>query len=85
VVQLLAVQKFLLHSNVSRLPLWPGQSPVQYVPVAVFPGVKQSGHEGEHSPAYGVEIKNNCSNMLTPAFVFVASSGTSLTLRVGCV
>jgi hypothetical protein len=69
VAQLLGVQKFLLYSKVSRPPLGPGQ----YIPVAVFPGVKQSGHEGDPSPACGVEIENNWSNI----FIFVAYAGTS--------
>ena len=76
-VKLPAGQKFLLYSKASGPHLQPGQPPIQWAPVAVFSGVKQSGHEGDPSPAYGVEIKNNWSNILTPAFVFVTCAGTS--------
>jgi hypothetical protein len=67
-VQLLALINFILYSKASRPPLVSRQHPIHWVSGAIFTGVKHSGHEGDHSAAYGVEIKNKRSNVFTPTF-----------------
>jgi hypothetical protein len=42
----------------SRLALRSTQAPIQWVPGAVSQGVKQQGHEADHSPQFIAEIKN---------------------------
>ena len=49
--------------NMSRI-LGPTQSLIQYVQGGVsFPGNKWAGNEGDHSPTYDAEVKNewNCT------------------------
>lgn len=41
-------------------------SPIQRV-LKLFPGVKQPGHEGDHSPPFGAEVKNEYSYTSTLA------------------
>jgi hypothetical protein len=36
----------------------PNQSPIQWVPGALSPGVKQTGREAHHSPPFSAEVKN---------------------------
>jgi len=42
---------------VSRLALGPTQPPIQWVPGALSLGVKQQGHEADHSPPSSAEVK----------------------------
>jgi hypothetical protein len=48
-------------SKISRPALGPTLSPIQWVPEAVFPGVKRLGREVDHSPPPGDELKNELS------------------------
>jgi hypothetical protein len=38
----------------------PTQSPTQWVKDAHSPRVKRPGHDADHSPPYGTEVKNEC-------------------------
>jgi hypothetical protein len=51
-------QEIFLYSTASRTALGPTHSPVQCVPGAVTPGVKQPGREADRSPLSGDKIKN---------------------------
>jgi hypothetical protein len=55
-----------LFTTVSRMALEPTQLPIQWVPGALSLGVKQLGHEADHSPTYSAEIKNAWSYTSTP-------------------
>jgi hypothetical protein len=50
----------------SRLALGPTQSPSQWELGALSPGVKQSGHEADHSPPSSAEVKNVWSYISIP-------------------
>jgi hypothetical protein len=45
-------------SMLSRPALGSTQTPIQWVPGAVSPGVKQSGCETDHSPPTNAKVKN---------------------------
>jgi hypothetical protein len=47
---------FLL-TTASRVALGPTQPPIQWVPGALSLGVKQLGHEADHSPPSSAEVK----------------------------
>jgi hypothetical protein len=51
--------KIFLFSILSRPALTPAQSPVQLVLGALALGVKQPGHEADHSLLSSVEVKND--------------------------
>jgi hypothetical protein len=48
------------------------QPPVQCVPEALSPGLKQPGHEAEHSPPTSAEVKKNWIYKATPPYAFMA-------------
>jgi hypothetical protein len=48
-----------LFSIASRPALGPTQPPIQWVPRALFPGVKRSVCEADHSPPSRAEVKND--------------------------
>jgi len=50
----------------SRLALGPTQPPIQWVPGALSLGVKQLGHEADHSPPSSAEVKNMWSYTSVP-------------------
>jgi hypothetical protein len=50
--------KIFLFSTASRLALGPTQPPIQWVPGTLSTGVKQLGHEADHSPPFSFEVKN---------------------------
>jgi hypothetical protein len=56
-VRFLAGQNFSL-PTASRLALGSTQPPIQWVPGAIATEVKGRVHVNEHSPQYGIEIKN---------------------------
>jgi hypothetical protein len=56
---------FLL-ATVSRWVLRATQLPIQWIPAVVSSGVKQSGHEADHSSPSNAEIKNVCSYTSAP-------------------
>jgi len=47
-----------LFTNVSRQALGPSQSPIQWVPAAVYLGVKRLGREADNLPPSSVEVRN---------------------------
>jgi hypothetical protein len=51
-------QDFFLFPTVTRPALVPTQPTIQWVPGALSPGVKQQGHEADHSPPSSAEVKN---------------------------
>jgi len=56
----------------SRPPLSPIQPPIQGVQGALSPGMKQSGHEADHSPPSSAEFKNGWLYTYIPHYVFMA-------------
>jgi hypothetical protein len=44
---------------------WPTQPRIQWVPRGLSLGVKRPGHEYDHSPPSGAEVKNACSYTYT--------------------
>jgi hypothetical protein len=57
-----------LHDLITNTPT---QSLIQWVPEAVFPGIKRPGREADHSPPSGADVKNAWSYTSTPPYVFV--------------
>jgi hypothetical protein len=55
----------------STQALGPTQSPIQWVPEALTPGVKRPGHEADHLPPCSDEIRTRGAVPLPPPFVFV--------------
>jgi hypothetical protein len=51
-------QEIFLYSTASRLALGPTQLPNQWVPGALFPGVKRQGCEADCSTSSSAEVKN---------------------------
>jgi hypothetical protein len=51
-------QEIVLLSLASGTTLGPTQPPIQWVPGAVSPWVKRSGHEANNSPSSSGEVKN---------------------------
>jgi hypothetical protein len=46
-----------LFTTASRMALGPTQPPIQWVPGALSLGVKQPGHEADHSPPSSAKVK----------------------------
>jgi hypothetical protein len=46
----------------------PTQPPIQWVPWAITPGIKQPGREALHSPS-SAEVKNGGAYIFTPVFM----------------
>jgi hypothetical protein len=55
-----------LFTTMSRTALRPTQPPIQWVPGALSLGVKWLGHEADHSPPSGAEVRNAWSSTSTP-------------------
>jgi hypothetical protein len=62
---------FSLH-YLSRTALGPTLPPIQWVPGALFLGVKRPGREADYSPPSSAEVKNAWSYTSTPQYVFMA-------------
>jgi len=45
------------YTTVLRMALGPTQPPIQWVPGALYLGVKQPGYEADHSPQSSAEVK----------------------------
>jgi hypothetical protein len=58
--------KIFLFSTSSRSALGHTQLPIQWVPVALSPGVNRPGREADHSPPTSAEIKKTLIYMSTP-------------------
>jgi hypothetical protein len=48
------------------------QPPIQWVPVALSPGLKRSGREADHSPPTSAEVKKIWIYTSTPPYAFMA-------------
>jgi len=57
-VQLPAGARFFLFATVSRPAPSSTQPPVHWIPGALSLGAKWLGHEADHSPPSGVEVRN---------------------------
>jgi len=55
-----------LFTIMSRLDLRPTQLPIQWVPGALSLGLKQLGHEADHSPPSSANVKNVWGHTSTP-------------------
>jgi hypothetical protein len=64
--------KNFLFSTSSRPAPGPIQPPVQWVPEALFPGVKRQGREAEHSSPTSAEVKKMWIYTSTPPYVYKA-------------
>jgi hypothetical protein len=60
-----------LFDIMSRTALGPTQPPIQWVPGALFLGLKSSRREADHSPPSSAEVKNAWSYISTPQYVFI--------------
>jgi hypothetical protein len=65
------VKKFLFSTS-SRPALGPTQPPIEWVPGALSPGVKQTGHEADHSPPASAEVKKTWIYTSTPPYASMA-------------
>jgi hypothetical protein len=64
------IENFLISTS-SRPVLGPTQPSLQWVPGALFLGVKRPGREPDHSPP-SAEVKNTWIYTFTPLYVFMA-------------
>jgi hypothetical protein len=63
---------FLIFVIASRPVQGPTHPPIQHVVGALSPGVKQLGHEADHSPPYSAKFKNVWSYTSTPTYISMA-------------
>jgi hypothetical protein len=63
--------KNFLFSTSSRPALGSTQPPIQWVPGALFPGVKRPGREADHSPPASAEAKKNWIYTTSPPYAFI--------------
>jgi hypothetical protein len=64
--------KNFLFSTLFRRALGPTQSPIQWVPAAISPGVKRPGREVDHLPSTSAEVRNMWAYTSTPPYAFMA-------------
>jgi hypothetical protein len=64
--------RIFLLSTPSRLVLGSTHPPIQLVPGALYPGVRRSGREADHSPPISAEVKKSWVYTSTPPYVFMA-------------
>jgi hypothetical protein len=57
-VQFLTEARFFLYFTTFRLSLGSNQSPIQWVPGVISPGIKCPEHEADHSYPFSAEVKN---------------------------
>jgi hypothetical protein len=62
---------FFLFATAFGPALGPTQSPIQWGPSAVTPGVNRPGREDDHSPPSSAELKNERSYTSSPQYVFI--------------
>jgi hypothetical protein len=60
-----------LFFTVSRLAMWPTQSPIQWVQGGFCPRTKWPGHETEHSPSSSAKVKNGRANSLNTGTILL--------------
>jgi hypothetical protein len=56
----------------------PTETPIQWIPKALFLGMKCMGHKADHSLLSNVEVKNAWSYTSTPPYAFIVCIGTIL-------
>jgi hypothetical protein len=56
----------------ARPALGPNQPPIQWERGALSPGVKLPGHEADHSPSAGAELKKMWIYTSSPPYAFMA-------------
>jgi hypothetical protein len=61
-----------LFTAMFRLALGLTQAPIQWVAGALSLGVKQLGHEADHSPPSSAEVKNEWCYTSTPQYTYMA-------------
>jgi hypothetical protein len=59
------------HFLSSKPALWSTQPPIQRVPGALSPEVRQPGYEADHSPPSSAEVKKTWLYTSTPPYVFM--------------
>jgi hypothetical protein len=64
--------KDFLFCTSSRPSVGPTQPPIQWVPGALSPGLKQPGREADHSPPASAEVKKMLVYTSTPLYAFMA-------------
>jgi hypothetical protein len=57
-----------------RPALWSTQPPIQWVPGNLFPGVKRTGRQADHSPPTCAEVKKMWIYTFTPPYSLMASA-----------
>jgi hypothetical protein len=62
----------------ARLALRPTQTPIKWVLGAISPGVKQQGHEANHSTSPTAEVKNDGAIPPLPPYGFMELNYFSL-------
>jgi hypothetical protein len=72
VVRFRAGAGILLCATTSRSALGPTQPPIQWVPAALFLGVKRPERETDHSPLSSAEVKHAWSYTSTSPHAFMA-------------
>ena len=73
-----------LFSKPSRPTLGPTLSPAQRVLGALYPGVKLSDPEADHSPPSSAEVKKECSYYIPP-YAFMACTRKTLIFALICL
>jgi hypothetical protein len=63
--------RFESRQGAARPPLGPTQPPIQWVPGALFTGVKRPVREADYSPPSSAEVKNAWHCNSTPPYVFM--------------
>jgi hypothetical protein len=66
------IGSIILFYTSSRPALGPTQSPIQWVPGALSPGVKRPGREADRSPPANAEVKKMWIYTSTPSYAFMA-------------
>jgi hypothetical protein len=67
----IARRDIFLFSTSSRADLGLIQSPIEWIPGALSPGVKRPEREADHSPPTSADIKNTWIYIFTPLCAFI--------------
>jgi hypothetical protein len=65
------LEKIFFFIATSRPVLVPTYPSIQWIAVALSPGVKWLGHEADHSPSPNAKVQNVMSYISTPQFTFM--------------